>query len=376
MFSSIVIFLFFIFGIISDNSGKAERFFMTKNQLWVTRIGIAGLIIFFLLHPFSRPSKTKSPVQLDSPDKIVMSTIARVVAVAPNEKIARLSIDTAFEKIYGVERLMNRYDPNSQLSRVNLLAAKEPVKVDKELFDVLQQSVEYGRKTDGAFDITVGPLVDLWKKCAESNSIPTDKQLAQVRKTIGYDKLLLDSNDFSVRFAAEGMKLDLGGIAKGFAVDLAVEEMKKAGAIGGLVAVGGEIGCFGTTEKNEKWIVGIQNPQIQDADVGQNVIARLCLTDRNVSTSGDYRRFYKIGEHHFSHILNPATQKSAGELTSVTIIASNGTQADALATAVSVLGAEKGLELIEKTEDTQALLIKAGSKEIIKSSGVQKFIAE
>jgi len=350
---------------------------MAKKQLWIARIGIAGLLVFILLHPFKRQLKTKSPFCLESPNKIVMNTIAKIIAVAPDEKIAQLSINSAFEKIYRLEKLMNRYDPNSQISKVNRLAAKEPIRVDKDLFDILQQSIYYSRKTDGAFDITVGPLVDLWKKCAEANSMPAEQQLAEVRETVGYEKLILDANDFSVRFAKENISLDLGGIAKGFAVDLAVKEMKKSGALGGLVAIGGEIGCFGTTGEKEKWVIGIQNPQVlQNTDDGQNVIARLCLTNMNVSTSGDYRRFYQIGAHRFSHIFNPATEKNADQLASVTVIAANGTEADALATAVSVLGAEKGLEIIEKTENTEAIIIKAGSSEIIKSGGAKQYLSD
>ena len=157
------------------------------------------------------------------------------------------------------------------------------------------------------------------------------------------------------------MSLDLGAIAKGFAADIAVDEMKKAGAIGGLVDIGGQIGCFGLTEKKGKWIVGIQNPAKSEDN---QIIAKLALSDAAVSTSGNYERFYKIGDNRFSHIFNPATEKSADQLSSVTIIASNGTEADALATAVSVLGAEKGLELIEKTENTEAVIIKAGSRGI------------
>jgi thiamine biosynthesis lipoprotein len=346
---------------------------MTKKQLWLARIGIAGLIVFFLLHPLSRSLKTKRLISLESPDKIVMSTIAKIIAVAPDEKTARLSIDSAFEKIYRIEKLMNRYDPNSQLSQVNRLAAKGPVKIDKDLFGVLQQSVYYSRLSGGAFDITVGPLVDLWRKCAEANSMPTEQQLAEVKKTVGYEKLILDTNDFSVRFAVEGVSLDLGAIAKGLAADKAVEEMKRCGTAGGLVDIGGQIGCFGLTEKKGKWIVGIRNPAKAEDN---QIIAKLAFSDMAVSTSGDYERFYKIGDKRFSHIFNLATGKSAGELTSVTIIASNGTEADAFATAVSVLGAEKGLQLIEGTENTEALIIKAGSNEIIKSSGAQKFISE
>ncbi len=347
---------------------------MTKRQLWILRIGIAAsLLVFLLLRSFSRPQKTKRPISLESPTKIVMNTIARIVAVAPDEKTAKLSIDAAFEKIYRLETLMNRYDPSSQLSQVNLLAAKQPVKVDKDLFDILQQSVYYSKKTGGAFDITVGPLVDLWKKCAEANSMPADKQLEEIKKKIGFQRLLLDSNDFSVRFVAEGMKLDLGAIAKGYAADKAVNEMKKCGAVAGLVEIGGQIGCFGLTEEKNKWIVGIRNPAKQKDN---RIIDKIAVSNMAVSTSGDYERFYKVADMRFSHIFNPKAEKSANELTSVTIIAPNGTEADVLATAVSVLGAEKGLDLIEKTEDTEAILIKTGSSEIIKSSGAEQYLAK
>ncbi|MGB8227410.1 MAG: FAD:protein FMN transferase [Sedimentisphaerales bacterium] len=340
-----------------------------KNQKIIFALAVPAII--FITYLLVSRSNEKGLVGVESPNKIVMSTIARVMAVAPDEKTARQGIDAAFEKIYRVEKLMNRYDPNSQLSKVNKLAAKEPVKVDRELFDILQQSVYYSRLSDGAFDITVGPLVDLWRKCAEANSMPTDKQLAEVKKIIGCDKLLLNANDFSVRFAAEGMKLDLGGIAKGFAADIAAAEMKKAGAVGGLIDLGGQIGCFGTTEKKGKWIIGVRNPAKSEDN---KILARLALSDAAVSTSGNYERFYKIGDKRFSHIFNPATEKSADQLSSVTIIASNGTEADALSTAVSVMGAEKGLELIEKTENTEAVIIKASGQDLIKSSGAQQYL--
>lgn len=376
-----MIFLFFIFGIIADNGGRTERFFMTKKQIWIARIAVAGLLIFLLLHPFSRLQKTKNLISLKSPNKIVMNTIAKIIAVAPDEKTAQLSVNTAFEKIYWLEKLMNRYDPNSQLSQVNLLAAKEPVKVDKDLFDVLQQSVRYSGLSNGAFDITVGPLVDLWKKCAEANVFPTEQQLAEMKKIIGYDRIILDTNDLSVRFTMQGVSLDLGAIAKGYAADKAVEEMKRCGAVGGLVEIGGQISCFGLTEKKGKWIVGIRNPAKQEDNQiivksALGCLTALALSDMAVSTSGDYERFYKIGNRQFSHIFNPTTEKSANQLTSVTIIASDGAEADALATAVSVLGAEKGLEIIEKTENTEAILIKAGSQELVKSRGAEQYLAK
>ena len=342
-----------------------------KNQKF--NFALAAVVIIFILYLLMNRFENKKPARAQSASKVVMNTIAKIIAVAPDEKTAQLSIDSAFEKIYRLEKLMNRYDPNSQLSQVSRLAAKEAVKIDKDLFDVLQQSVQYSKKTDGAFDITVGPLVDLWKNCAEANSMPTDKQLARVKKQIGYEKVILDANDFSVRFASRGVSLDLGAIAKGFAADKAVAEMKKAGAIGGLIDLGGQIGCFGLTENKSKWIVGIQNPaKLQDS----HIIAKLALSDSAVATSGDYERFYKIGARRFSHIFNPATEKNADELISVTIIAANGTEADALATAVTVLGAQKGLQLIEKTPNTEAIIIKSAGKELIKSSGAQQYFAD
>jgi thiamine biosynthesis lipoprotein len=331
-------------------------------------VALTIIFIFYLLIDWL---ENKRLIHVESANKVVMNTIAKIIAVAPDEKTAQLSIDSAFEEIYRLEKLMNRYDPNSQLSKVNKLAADEPVKIDKDLFDILQQSVQYSKRTNGAFDITVGPLVDLWKKCAEANSMPTEKQLAKVKKQIGCDKLLLDANESSVRFATRGVSLDLGAIAKGFAADLAIAEMKKAGAIGGLIDLGGQVGCFGTTEKKGKWIIGIRNPVKSE---NNQITAKLALSDLAVATSGDYERFYKIGDKHFSHIFNPATQKSADELISVTIIAADGTAADALATAVSVLGAQKGLELIEKIENTEAIIVKAAGNEIIKSSGAKQYL--
>jgi len=342
---------------------------MKRQEFKFIIVVLVAVFIFYLLIARLRSPRLFS---VESPNRIVMNTIANIIAVAPDEKTAQSGIDAAFKEIYRLEKLMNRYDPNSQLSQVNRLAAKEPVKIDKDLFDILQKSVYYSKITDNAFDITVGPLVDLWRKCAEANSMPTEKQLAEVKNRIGCDKLILDVNDFSIRFATEGISLDLGAIAKGFAADKAVDEMKKHGAIGGLVNLGGQIGCFGLTGKNSKWIIGVQNPAKQE---NNQAIAKLALSDMAVSTSGNYERFYKIGGHRFSHIFNPATEKSVDLLVSVTIITPNGTQADALSTAVSVLGAQKGLGLIEKIDNAEAILIRADDKNtLIKSSGVGKFI--
>ncbi|MCE5339799.1 MAG: FAD:protein FMN transferase [Planctomycetaceae bacterium] len=311
-------------------------------------------------------------VSVESPNRLVMNTIAKIIAVGPDEKTAQASINAAFDEVYRLEKLMNRFDPNSQLSLVNRQGAKEPVKVDRDLFEILQKSIYYSKLTDGAFDITVGPLVDMWRKCAEANSIPTEQQLADVKKIIGCDKIILDANDYSVKLAVEGMRLDLGGIAKGFAADKAQAIMESRGATGGLVDLGGQIGCFGTTQNGGKWIIGIRNPSRDAAD---NIIMKLELSDMAASTSGNYERFYKIAGKKFSHIFNLQTEQSAELISSDTIICPNGTQSDALSTAVNIMGAAKGLELIEKIENTEAIIVPIEDKnKLIKSKGAEKFI--
>ncbi|MEN6384291.1 MAG: FAD:protein FMN transferase [Phycisphaerales bacterium] len=331
-------------------------------------VSAAAFIIYTLIHRLQNPPMAA----VESSNKLVMNTIAKIIAVAPDENTAQTSINAAFDEVYRLEKLMNRFDPNSQLSMVSRLAGKEPVKVDKDLFDILHQAIYYSKLTDGAFDITVGPLVDLWKKCAEANSMPTEQQLADIKKIVGYEKIILDSNNLTVRLAADGMKLDLGGIAKGFAADKAQEIMKKSGAIGGLVDLGGQIGCFGKTQSGDKWIIGIRNPSKKESN---EIIMKLALTDMSASTSGNYERFYKIAGRQFSHIFNVRTEKSADMISSDTIICPNGTQSDALSTAVNVMGVEKGLALIEKIENTEAVIIPIKDKtELIKSKHAEQFI--
>jgi len=340
-----------------------------KNKIRITVIAAAAVLVaFLLLHRVQQMMM----VSVESPNRFVMNTVAKIIAVAPSQKIAQASIDAAFEEIYRLEKLMNRFDPNSQISQINSQASEKPVRIDKDLFECLRQAVYYSSVTNGAFDITVGPLVDLWRKCAEANSLPSSRQLEDMKQIIGYEKVILDANDYSVRFAVDAVRLDLGGIAKGFAADKAIEIMKAKGAAAGLVDLGGQIGCFGKTAAGSNWIIGVRNP---DKEAEKQIIVKLALTDMAVSTSGNYERFYKIAGRKFSHIFDPQTETSAELIASDTVICKTGTQADAISTAVNVLGTAKGLELAEKLPDTEAIIIPINNKnEMLKTSGAAKYI--
>jgi thiamine biosynthesis lipoprotein len=179
-----------------------------------------------------------------------------------------------------------------------------------------------------------------------------------------------------VQFAVDGMRLDLGGIAKGYAVDKAVEAMQTCGAIGGMVDLGGDIRCFGAPLKGRThWVIGLQNPNSDKDIAGRDVMLKLQLANGAVATSGDYQQFVLIEGKRYSHIINRKTGTSTEGLSSVTIIANNATDADALATALSVMGAEKGLALIEKLPGTEAILITSQPNyELIKTTGAEKYI--
>jgi thiamine biosynthesis lipoprotein len=324
---------------------------------------------FFIRH--------KQPVEADSGSRLVMGTIAHIIAVAPDQRTANKSIEAAFEQLRDIEALMSYHKDNSELANVNRNAYKAPVKVSSQTFEVLQKSIEFSSLSDGAFDITVGPLMDLWRSAAEANSVPSDSKLAEVRAKVGYQKLILDANERTVRFALEGMKLDLGGIAKGYAIDKAIEAIQNCGVTGALVDVGGNIRCFGTPPKGKThWQIGLQDPNASKDDINiENPILVLKLTDAAIATSGHYRRFALIQGKKYSHIIDTKTGSSSDKLASVTIIAKDATTADALSTAVIVLGAEKGLALIKKLPETEAILITAQPKyKIIKTSGVEKYI--
>ena len=316
-------------------------------------------------------------VDVDSGGRVVMGTFARVIAVAADSNTAKRCIEAAFVEIKKIDKLMSGYRNDSEISELNRDGFRRVVVVSKSTFEVLQRGIEFSELTYGAFDVTVGPLVDLWHSTQDTSSFPTDAQLQQARSKVGYDKLILDANQTSARFAVEGMRVDLGAIAKGYAIDKAVEVTQKTGALGAMVEIGGDIRCFGSPPQGQnRWRIGLQSSRAIGESVGTGeVLLVLELVDAAVATSGDYRRFVLIEGKKYSHILDTRTGRASKGLTSVTIISQNATDADALATAVSVMGLEKGLALIEAEPDTEAILVTpAPQYKLIKTTGAEKFV--
>jgi thiamine biosynthesis lipoprotein len=341
-----------------------------NSRIVVGIIAAAFVILALLMRP-------KTPVEADAGYRAVMGTFARVVAVAKDSSVANSAVEAAFAELQNVDEVMSDYKSDSEISAVNRDAYKSPVKVSRPTFEVLQRAIYFSELSDGAFDITVGPLVDLWRQAAESNSVPAEAELQQARSKVGYKKLLLDVNEISVRFAVDGMRLDLGGIAKGYAIDKAIEAMRKEGALGGMVDIGGDIRCFGVPTKGKThWLIGLQDPnEAEDWLATGETSLVLKLTDDAIATSGDYRRFVLIGAEKCSHLLDTKTGRGSKGLSSVTIICRNAIDADALATAVSVMGPQKGLALIEKLPDTEAILITSQPQlELEQTTGAHRYV--
>jgi thiamine biosynthesis lipoprotein len=287
-----------------------------------------------------------------------MGTIGQVIAVASDERTANTAIERTFESLRSIEHMMSYHDPNSELSALNRMAFLQDFAASPYLFDIIARGIEMGSRSEGAFDITIGPLVDLWQHAKVTGKSPMPEEIAAAKSRIGYDKLILNRDKHTVRFSVEGMRIDLGGIAKGYGVDIAVEMLKAAGATSGLVQVGGEIRCFGPAPEGQKaWSIGVQRPAAPgEVRTGEYAMV-LGLADMAVSTSGDYQRFVVVEGVPHSHIISAKTGDSAKEFSSVTIIAGSAAEADALATAASVMGKARAVPMLEAMPDIEAILV-------------------
>lgn len=255
-----------------------------------------------------------------------------------------------FAEFTMVDEVMSRYRDDSQLSRVNREAADQAVSVSVPLYNVLARSLEISRLSDGAFDISfasVGYLYDF-----REGRQPDDDAVREGLTHINYRDILLAEADHSVRFRKPGLKLDLGGIAKGYAVDRGIRVLRQAGVSHARLSAGGDMRLLGD-RRGRPWMVGVRDPRHRDK---QAVI--IPLSDTAISTSGDYERFFIDDDgQRVHHILSPSTGRPVGEVQSVTIIGDEAMTTDALSTAVFVLGADKGLALINTLEGIDAVII-------------------
>jgi thiamine biosynthesis lipoprotein len=324
---------------------------------WVKRISCALVypLLFALLTPASPPQRFEFT-------EVHMGTQFRIVLYAQAESIARQAAESAFLRIARLDATMSDYNQSSELNRLCHTAVNKPVKVSRDLFRVLDYSQKLAARTGGAFDITVGPLTRLWRRARRTGEMPSQDKIAQALALTGYQKLHLNAEAQTAWLEREGMVLDLGGVAKGFAADEAMQVLKSRGIRSALLAAGGDIVVSDAPPNKSGWIIAIASLKTDD----QPSAPPLLLKQAAVSTSGDAEQFVELDGKRFSHILDPRTGLGLQGQSSVTVVARRGTDSDALATAVSVLGKDTGLRLIETSKGAAALFVKKNEQGFVK----------
>ncbi len=279
----------------------------------------------------------------------VMGTKAQVEFWEPNEVKGRRLIKEVIAEMNRIDQLMSPYIKTSELYQVNQKAGEGWVGISKELFLLLEQSNHYSRITNGAFDITYASVG--YQYNYRDEKAPSDAFIEQQKSLINYQSIELNKQKLSVRFKKPGIKIDLGGIAKGHAVDTSIEILKNNGITHAFVKAGGDSRLLGD-KRGRLWTIGIRHPR-KDGEV----LTQVPLENVAISTSGDYERFFIRDGERIHHILDPKTGRSSNNSISVSIIANDSTTADALSTSVFVMGPVEGLELINQLEDISAIII-------------------
>jgi thiamine biosynthesis lipoprotein len=282
-----------------------------------------------------------------------MGTAARVVLYASDAKSAESLAARAFARIGDLDARLSDYRESSELMKLSRGAGGPAVEVSADLFTVLDAAQQLSHRTGGAFDVTIGPVTRLWRRARAAGDTPDPERLAEAQRLVNYRDVQLLAERRQVRLLQPGMVLDLGGIAKGFAADQALETLIRQGAPRALVALGGDIAVGEPPPGEEGWRIAIA-PFGSEQD-GPH--ARLMLQRSGVSTSGDAEQFLERDGVRYSHIITPATGSAARDRSSVTVVARDGMTADSLATAVTVLGAPKGLPMVDGTAGASALVV-------------------
>jgi FAD:protein FMN transferase len=293
----------------------------------------------------------------------IMGTRITVEIWSEDHAKADQAIDAVLDEMRHIDESMSTYKPTSEVSQVNAHAADGAMHISKELFDLLTTALEYSEITDGAFDITyasVGYMYDFRKHVK-----PDDAQIAQALPAVNYRHVLLDPKNQTVRFSQKGVRIDLGGIAKGYSVDRGIDILKSLGYTHAFVGAGGDSRIVGD-RFGKPWIVGIRDPMKGEG----NVIARIPLIDAAISTSGDYERFFDEDGVRYHHIIDPHTGHSASKVRSATVIGPYATRTDGLSKTAFVLGPDKALEIYNRLDDIDAIIVKLDGT-IVHSTGMR-----
>jgi thiamine biosynthesis lipoprotein len=304
-----------------------------------------------------------------------MGSEFKLVVYCNDEALASQAARAAFDRVAHLDATLSDYKVDSELMLLSDRAGGPPVPVSDDLFEVLRRSRELSERTAGAFDVTINPVVKLWRRARRDGELPPRARLDEALGRVGWEKMTLDPRARTVQLSKGGMRLDVGGIAKGYASDAALAEIRKLGITRALVAGAGDIVVGDPPPGASGWTIGIA-----PLDPSRAPDRYLSLRNAAVSTSGDAERYVEIDGVRYSHIVDPRTGLGLTGRSSVTVVAPDGTTSDSLATAISVLGPDRGLALAEEAEGVEVLIVEAAGDDrgpsLRASSGLEAMLTE
>ena len=275
-----------------------------------------------------------------------------ITVVAKDPVEGDVYIDMAISEITRIEKLISSWDENSQTSEINRNSGIKPVKVDPELFDLIQRGIGISKLTDGAFDISYASMDKIWKFDGSMTVMPSEDSIKASVAKVGYHNIILDKENHTVFLKLEGMKIGFGAIGKGYAADRAKELLKSKGVVAGIINASGDMNTWGKQPDGKEWKVAITNPMDKN-----KVFALLPITNGAVVTSGNYEKYVTFNDIRYTHIIDPRSGYPATGIISVTVFAPKAELADALATSVFVMGIEVGLNRIEQLPQVECIII-------------------
>jgi FAD:protein FMN transferase len=282
-----------------------------------------------------------------------MGTVFSIYMYARDEEHAETCFEAAFEEIERLEETLSHYRPSSELSRINRLAAHHAVTTDPEVFALLETAIDYSRRSNGAFDITVGPLMRAWGFFRGEGRYPQSQELQAAREHVGFEKVHLDVPTRTLRFAVPGVELDLGAIGKGYAVDRAVIILREAGIDAALVDAGSStLYAMGAPPAKDGWTVRVPEPRDRS-----QTISTVTLRNESLSTSGSYEKYFELEGQKYCHVMDPRDGMPVQGVLQATLISSDSTSTDALSNAMFVMGPRAGTQLIATAVGARGLWI-------------------
>ena len=279
-----------------------------------------------------------------------MGTLVEISVFEKDKDLAQLAIQNAFDEIQRMEKLMSTHIPTSEISKINQSAGLRPVSVSPEVLDVIRRALYWAEQTDGALDVSIGPVNELWDFDGDHPALPDKNTLAQELLKVDHRKIQIENQ--TVLLMEKGMRLHLGAIAKGFAVDRAIKILQDSNIQNALINAGGDLKTLGKRPDQTAWKIGLQHPRRPES-----ILASFSLTEKAVATSGDYQKYFDHEGIRYHHILNPKTGYPVTGVMSATVVAKTVMDADSLSTALFVMGAKKGLAFIDSLKDAEGLIM-------------------